>query len=303
MHDHSHHSHDHKDSDHHHHHSHKTPEGTKNIAIAFCMNASFTIIELVGGLWTNSTAIVSDAFHDLGDSFALGFAYFLERKSNKGKNENLSYGYKRFSLLSAFLTSSILIVSSVALIYHSIFKFLEPEPVNDQGVFFLALFGILINGIGFMRLKSNSGWNERAVKLHFLEDVLGWVAVLVMSIVLYFKDWFWLDPLLSIGINLFVLSRALPNLFQIGKIFLQYVPQGLSLHKIEEEITSLKGVESISDSHLWSLDGEIHVFTAHISFDGLTKDEFSETKQKVKSLLNDYGIQKITLEWEEKRGK
>ncbi|BDA80835.1 cobalt transporter [Leptospira kobayashii] len=294
----SHHHHSHSGHSHNHH-DHGKGEGAKNIALAFVINAGFTILEIVGGLLTNSMAVLSDGFHDLGDSLALGLAYAMEKKSSKRKTKNLTYGYKRFSILSAFVTSLILTSSAIMLSYFSFVKLWNPEPMEVSGVLGLAVLGLLVNGFGFLKLNASGGWNEKSVRLHLLEDVLGWALVLIMGVILKIVDWFWLDPLLSLGLNLFILSRSIPNLIQIGKIFLQYVPENLSVTDVENQIKTLdRSIVDVHDSRLWSLDGESHVYSGHIVIKSELQTLRYRMKNSIKSRLNEMGVAHVTLEFE-----
>ncbi|TGN14709.1 cation diffusion facilitator family transporter [Leptospira ilyithenensis] len=293
-------SHHHSHSGHsHNHHDHGKGEGAKNIALAFALNAGFTILEIVGGLLTNSMAVLSDGFHDLGDSLALGLAYVMEKKSGKRKTKNLTYGYKRFSILSAFVTSLILTLSAIVLSYFSFGKLWNPEPMEVNGVLGLAVLGFLVNGFGFLKLNATGGWNEKSVRLHLLEDVLGWALVLIMGVILKIVDWFWLDPLLSLGLNLFILSRSIPNLIQVGRIFLQYVPENLSVTDVENQIKTLdQSIVDVHDSRLWSLDGESHVYSGHIVIKSKLETLRYRMKNSIKSKLNEMGVTHVTLEFE-----
>ena len=187
---------------HHHHHEHDHAEG--NIRVAFFLNVGFALIELIGGLYTNSLAILSDALHDLGDSLSLGLSWYFQKISKKGRTKNFSYGYKRFSLLAAIINSIVLVTGSIIIITHAIPKLLSPTETNSKGMLLLAILGIVINGAAVLRLQKGKSLNEKVVSLHLLEDVLGWVAILIGSIFMMYFDAPFLDPLLSIGITLFV---------------------------------------------------------------------------------------------------
>ena len=184
----------------HHHHGHHHHGDVKNLGIAFILNVCFTIIEIVGGILTNSVAILSDALHDLGDSLSLGLAWYFQRLSEKGRDRNFSYGYKRFSVLGALITSVVLVIGSVIIIYSAVSRLQHPQISNGLGMLGLAVLGILVNGAAVVRLKGSSSVNSRAVMLHLMEDVLGWVAVLIGSLFIYFFDWQIIDPILSLMI-------------------------------------------------------------------------------------------------------
>ena len=215
--------------DHHHH-------AEKNIAVAFFLNFSFTIIELIGGLLTNSVAIMSDALHDFGDSISLGMAWYFEKLSKRSPNAKYSYGYKRFALLGALLNCIILLLGSTFVIYECVKRLFNPQEVVVEGMFFLAIAGVIINGFAVLRTRKGKGVNERVVSLHLLEDVLGWIAVLIVSIVMFFVDLPILDPILSIGIAIFILYNVVRNLKTTLNVLLQGVPKEMNITHIKEEV-------------------------------------------------------------------
>ena len=181
-----------------HHHSHSNGTNIANIKIAFFLNLFFTVFEIIGGYLTNSVAIAADALHDFGDSLSLGLSWFLEKYSLKGRSQKFSYGYRRFSLLSALINSLVLIIGSAFVLWHTIPRLFHPQSVNVKGMLLLAIGGILINGIAVLKIRNkNNSLNEKTVSWHLLEDVLGWVAVLIISIVNSFKEIAILDPLLD----------------------------------------------------------------------------------------------------------
>lgn len=285
--------------DHSHHHSHSHGGSTGNIKLAFFLNLFFAIIELVGGLFTNSVAILSDALHDFGDSVSLGVAWYLQKFSEKKRDKFYSYGYKRFSLLGALIISVILLVGSIFVIEESIQRILEPQAPNAQGMFLLAILGIIVNGAAVLRLKKGSSINERAVSLHMMEDVLGWIAVLVVSVVMMFVELPILDPLLSIGISIWILYNVYRNLRDTFHILLQQVPQGIDLKGLEADIKSIAGILSLHDIHLWTLDGEENILTLHVVLsENTTIEQETEVKGKVRSLCNKADIHHATIEFE-----
>ena len=271
----------------------------KNIITAFALNLSFAIIELIGGLLTNSVAILSDALHDFGDSLSLGVAYYLQKKSEKKGDKFYSYGYKRFSLLGSIFISVVLLVSSVFIIEESIRRIITPQETNAQGMFILAILGIIVNGAAVLRMHKGKSHNERAVTLHMMEDLLGWLAVLAASFIMIFIDVPVIDPILSIAITVWVLFNVYRNLKETFRIMLQEVPKDIDINKIEKELLKIDGVKSIHDLHIWTLDGEKHIMTVHI-VSGLPLD--SETVKRLKyearkSIL-ELNINHITVEIE-----
>lgn len=282
----------------HHHHSHG--KATGNIAIAFFLNLGFTIIEFIGGFYTNSLAIMSDALHDLGDSFSLGLSWYFQKISTKGATEKYSYGYKRFSLLGALINSVILLIGSIFIISEAIPRIIHPETTDAQGMMWFAILGIIVNGAAVLKLKKGTSLNERVVSLHLFEDVLGWVAVLIGSIIMQFWDVPILDPILSLGIALYVLFNVFKNMKESTRIILQGTPKEISTDSIKKAIKRFNGVSSVHDCHMWTMDGEYNILTAHILLKKHISWEASkELKKGIKEMLHDeYHLEHITLELE-----
>jgi len=278
--------------DHHH-------EDVKNIKTAFFLNLFFTLFEIVGGFFTNSMAILSDAVHDLGDCLSLGLAWYFQKVSNKGSDSFYSYGYKRFSLLGAIINSIVLTVGSIFILTEAIPRILHPEKTQAIGMFFLAIVGVLVNGLAFYRLKKGSSLNEKVVSLHFLEDVLGWVAILIGSMIMYFFNVPFIDPLLSIGIAIFILSNVYKNIRQTLHIILQGIPVDIDMAEITEQLQQFKGIEHIHDLHVWSVDGNYNILTVHVVMSkSLALEKIIELKVKIRNSLKLKGIQHATIEFE-----
>ena len=285
----------------HSHHNHQPgDESQKNIGIAFFLNAAFVVIEIIGGLFTNSIAILSDAVHDLGDSLTLGLSWILEKRSRRPGNSLYTYGYKRLSLVGALMNAVVLLVGSGFIIASAIPRLFSPEPIDPKGMIILAVLGITINGIAVLRLKTGTKIAEKVVSLHLLEDVLGWFAVLIVSIILLFANIPILDPILSLLITAFVLKNVVRNFGQIIKIFLQAVPDGYDLSKIEDDI--IKNHPSVFDIHgtkLWTLDGDSNIMTFHMCVQNEPDlNEIINLKRSVKNTLGKMGIEDVTIEIE-----
>lgn len=284
--------------EHNHNHNHgHSHQKVGNIKVAFFLNFSFTIIELVGGILTNSMAILSDALHDLGDSVTLGISWYLEKYSVKGSDYKFSFGYARFSLLGALLNSIILVVGSIIILTQAIPRIFIPEEVNPEGMFLLAILGIVINGLAVLRLRHGTSLNERVVSWHLLEDVLGWVVVLIGSIILIFFDIPWIDPVMSIFISLYILFNVYKNLKETMNIFLQGVPKNISISDLEKEIKEKTGIITAYHTHVWSLDGERNLISMHIVVnDELTREDIFEVKRQIRDLLKNSDIDHATIE-------
>ena len=279
---------------HEHHH-----EEVKNIKVAFFLNLFFTLLEIAGGFFTNSMAILSDAVHDLGDSLSLGLAWYFQKVSSKGSDKSYSYGYKRFSLLGAIINSIVLIVGSIFILSAAIPRIFHPEKTQAAGMFFLAIIGVLINGVAFLRLKKGSSLNAKVVSLHFLEDVLGWVSILVGAVIMYFFNVPVIDPILSVGIAFFVLFNVYKNIRQTLHIILQGIPDNVDIDEIAQQLQEFKGIEDVHDLHVWSVDGNYNILTVHVVLNTLLeKDKITELKGRIRNSLKQKGIQHATIEFE-----
>ncbi len=288
---HHHHGHDHS-----HDHEHLT---TKKIKVAFWVNLGFALFEIAGGLFTNSVAILSDALHDLGDCLSLGASWYFQKKSQRKRDSNFTYGYRRFSLLGAFITCTVLTVGSIFIISESVQRLFHPSQPNAKGMLLMAIVGIAVNLGIMLLLKKGRSINERVISLHFLEDVLGWAAVLVGSIVMMFYDVPILDPLLSLGIAAYILFNVYKNMKSVFQIVLQGVPENLSEEKIREVVRTFPEVKEAHDIHVWSMDGNYNIVTLHVVVrDGLSVLQQEELKMKVKATLRELSIQHSTVEIE-----
>jgi cobalt-zinc-cadmium efflux system protein len=278
--------------DHHHH-----TEG--NVKVAFFLNLGFTVIEIIGGLYTNSLAILSDALHDLGDSLSLGMSWYFQRLSKKGRTTTFSYGYRRFSLLGAIINSIVLIVGSIIILTHAIPALLNPHETNAQGMLYLAILGIVVNGAAVLKLRKGHSINEKVVSLHLLEDVLGWVAVLIGSIIMLYFDAPYIDPLLSIMISLFVLFNVYKNLRKSFLVILQGIPDEVDIETIRKKLRNMEQVADLHDCHVWSMDGDYNVMSIHLTLKkNYDLDEQISIKEKARKLLKDESINHITIELE-----
>ncbi|KGL63633.1 cation diffusion facilitator family transporter [Polaribacter sp. Hel1_85] len=286
--------------EHHHSHSHQHNSSSGNIKTAFFLNLFFTIIEFIGGVYTNSLAITSDAIHDLGDSISLGMAWYFQNLSDRKPTKTYSYGFKRFSLLGAIINSIILLVGSIFIIIEAIPRIINPEHADAKGMMWFAVLGILVNGAAVLKLRKGTSINERVVSLHMLEDVLGWVAVLIASIIMQFWDVPILDPILSLLIASFILFNVFKNGKESIRIILQGTPIQISSDEVRTQVLSFKEVKGIHDCHLWTMDGEYNVLTMHLIVDeSLTWQESKLLKNNIRTLLHDdFSLEHVTLELE-----
>lgn len=273
----------------------------KNMRVALALNITFTIIEFIGGILTNSVAILSDAIHDLGDSMAIALALVLEKQSTKGRTSNFTYGKRRFSTLAALITSLILVVGSIIIVYHAVPRFFNPQEVHVTGVLWLALLGLAFNGAAVLRLRKDSknSLSQRAVMLHLMEDALGWLAVMVGGIVMYFTSWYWIDPLLSLGIAAFIMFNAVKNIGSSMKIFLQAKPVDIDQQELTTSLLEIPNVVEVHDMHIWTVDGEYTVLTSHIVVNvNCDLSALKEVKAKAMEVMKTFDIKHPTLQIE-----
>ena len=251
----------------------------KNILTAFILNIAFSIFELIGGIFTNSISIISDAVHDFGDALSIGISLVLEKISKKKPNETYTYGYVRYSVLGALITTIVLTLGSLFVIIGGINIILNPETINYNGMIIFAIFGVIINFFAAYFTREGESLNQKAVNLHMLEDVLGWVVVLIGSILMKFTDISLIDSIMSIGIALFILINAFKNMKSILDLFLEKTPKNISVEEIKKHLLEIKGVIDVHHVHIWSIDGYNNYSTMHIVTD---EKNIKELKNKIR---------------------
>lgn len=267
----------------------------RNILIAFILNLSFSIFELIGGAITGSVAIISDAIHDAGDAMSIGISYFLEKKSTQAPDKSHTYGYARYSVLGGLITTVILIFGSCAVIYNAALRLFNPVEINYDGMIVFAVVGALVNLAAAFFTREGDSINQRAVNLHMLEDVLGWVVVLVGAIIMRFTDIAVIDPILSIGVAVFILINSVKNLGEVISLFLERTPDGVDLQRVTDAVLSVPGVLGVHHVHVRSIDGSSLYATMHV----VAGSEHSAVKGAVRKKLAELGICHVTLELED----
>jgi cobalt-zinc-cadmium efflux system protein len=277
--------------------SHDHHHSSENLKVAFFLNLGFTLLEIVGGIWTNSIAILTDAVHDLGDSVSLGLAWYFDRLSEKGRTPRHTYGYRRYRLFGGLITGLLLLVGLGFVLWHSIARLSHPAEVNAPGMMGLAVLGILFNGAAVLRVRHGSSLTEKLVSWHLIEDTLGWIAVLIGAGIMMIWDLPVIDPILSIGISVFVLWNVGKNLKKVLAVFLQTTPEGFSVESFERDALAIEGIESIHHVHCWSIDGESHVLSAHVVLTRAEGDA-EAIKSQVRELLDPEAFEHVTLEIE-----
>lgn len=266
----------------------------RKILAAFVLNLLFSVFEFVGGMWTGSVAILSDAVHDIGDAASIGISYALERRSGKEPDEVYTYGYARCSVLGGLVTTLILMTGSLLVIVSAVRRLMDPVEIDYNGMILFAVIGAAVNFCAAWFTRGGDSLNQRAVNLHMLEDVLGWVVVLIGAVIMRLTDWAIVDPLLSIAVALFILIHAWYNLKEVLDLFLERAPRGINVDGIREELCVLEGVQDVHHIHIRSLDGRAHDAAMHIVTDG----DGSAVKEAVRQRLRAHGIGHATLELE-----
>ena len=267
----------------------------KNILVAFCLNLSFSIFELIGGFFTNSVSIVSDAVHDFGDAISIGISYFLERISKRKPDNNYTYGYVRYSVLGALITNTILIVGSVLVFISGVKRIINPVSINYDGMILFAIFGVIVNFLAVYFTKGGDSLNQKAVNLHMLEDVLGWILVLIGALVIKITKFVIIDAFLSMIVALFIFVNAFKGVNKIFDLFLEKIPDGVKLKEIKRHLMKIEGVIDVHHIHIWSMDGLNNYATMHV----VTKlKDWEKLKKKIKDELKEQEINHVTIEIE-----
>ena len=266
----------------------------KKILFAFLLNLAFSVFEFVGGVFTGSVAILSDAIHDLGDAAGIGISYFLEKISKKQPDETHTYGYARYSVMGSVIITLMLLIGSVVVIGNAVGRLVEPVAINYDGMILFAVVGVCVNLIAAYFTHGGHSLNQRAVNLHMLEDVLGWVVVLVGAVVMRFTDLAFIDPVMSMVVAVFILINALQNAKKIADLLLEKTPEGVDLSQIEKAVMEVDGVAGVHHIHVWSMDGEQNCATMHI----VTDAEPHAIKDQVRHVLLAQGVGHATLELE-----
>ena len=266
----------------------------KNILLAFILNLSFSIFEFIGGILTGSVAILSDSVHDLGDATSIGASFFLEKKSKREPDEKYTYGYARYSVIGSVITTLILLIGSIFVVYNAVMRIISPIEIDYNGMIIFALVGVCVNFLAALFTRHGDSLNQKAVNLHMLEDVLGWLVVLIGAVIMRFTDLTILDPLMSMGVAIFVFISAIENLGEALGLFLEKTPSGIDIAEIKEHLESIEGVLGIHHIHLWSMDGQNNYATMHVVASG----ESHRVKRKIREELSEHGINHATLELE-----
>ena len=267
----------------------------KNILIAFLLNLFFSVFEFIGGIITNSISIVSDSIHDFGDAISIGISYILEKVSKKKPNKKYTYGYLRYSVLGALITTIILLIGSILIIYNAIKRIMDPIDINYNGMILFAIVGVIVNFIAAKVTKHGHSLNQKSVNLHMIEDVLGWIVVLIGAVVMKFTDLSIIDPILSVLVALYIFIHAIKNLKSIIDIFLEKTPSNISIENIKKELLDIEEVIDIHHIHIWSMDGFNNYATMHV----IVNKNINVVKDLIREKLKQNNVNHVTIEFEE----
>lgn len=266
----------------------------RNILIAFLLNITFSIFELIGGALTGSIAILTDSLHDIGDALSIGISYVLEKKSKKKADSKHTYGYIRYSVAGSLITIVILLLGSTFVIYESVKRLFNPVPINYDGMIIFAIFGVIVNSVATYATSKGDSLNQKSVNIHMLEDVLGWIVVLIGSILMKFTDITYIDSILSIVVALFILINCAIQFKRIVDIFLEVTPKDIDIKHLREHLLKIDGVLDVHHIHVRSIDGVNNFATLHV----VVKKYDTKIKEQVKEELSEHGISHSTVELE-----
>lgn len=277
------------------HHHHK--KASKNLAFVFFVNLIFNIIVIIGGLATNSMAILADCIHDMSDTLSMAIAWILEHVSQRDSTDNYSYGYQRFSILGAVITSTFVIVMAFFILQEAIPRLLLPEEVDAGGMLLVGMVGLIFKSISVWKLHGGETFNEKAILYHLLGDIFEWIAILILSIILIFwSDVTYLDPFISIGIALWLIFNLGRTLYKSVLVLLQKTPDNFDVEEFKQKILAIDGIKEIDDFHIWSLDGIDSVMTLKVKMANWDNPE--GIKKEIYSISNEYHVIDITIELE-----
>lgn len=275
-------------------HLHQNHKSARNILIAFLLNLGFSVYEFIGGIFTGSTAIMSDSIHDFGDALSIGISFFLEKKSAKHPDNHYTYGYVRYSLVGGMITTLILLLGSILVITNAVIRLFNPVEINYNGMILLAIIGVVVNSIATYVTHHGDSLNQKSVNLHMLEDVLGWVVVLVGAIIMRFTDITYLDPILSILVALFIFWQAIKNFISILDVFLEKTPNNISITSLTKHLGKIPKIQEVHHLHIWSIDG----YHAYATLHAITDNPTPELKQQIRDTLSKHDIRHVTIEFE-----
>jgi cobalt-zinc-cadmium efflux system protein len=278
-------------------HDHTAGANSRSLTIALGLTGTFLIAELVGAWWFNSLALLSDAAHMFTDAAALGIALAAIRIGQRPADKKRTYGYRRFEILAAAFNAVLLFVVAGYVLYEGVLRFAEPEPVESVGMLAVAAIGLVVNLISMRVLASgkDASLNVKGAYLEVWADMLGSLGVIGAAVLIYLTGWSWVDPVVAIGIGLWVLPRTWVLLRDTTNVLLQGVPQGVDLDAIRSAIGGVPGITDVHDLHVWSVAGDDTTLTAHVVL--TDSADFHSTRQRVASVLREeFEIEHVAIQ-------
>jgi len=276
-------------------------ETKKQLKFGIILNGAFTLIELIGGLLSNSLALISDAMHDFADTAALALSYFANYKAQQYPTKEKTFGYHRASILAAFINASFLVAITIIIFYRAYLRILKPEPVHGLTIFLIAVFGALINGAIALRMwkSKDKDINLKSIFWHISEDALGWVGVIIAGLVIMYTGWYVIDPIISILIGLIVLYGAWEIIKETTNILLEGTPEHIDIDKVIKKIKSIPNINDVHDTHIWTLGSDYYALSTHVSIPNMKINESYNVLCKINKILKkEFNITHTTIEFE-----
>lgn len=288
----------------HHHEHHAGVKGGRLLTVTV-LNLVISLAEIIGGVLSNSLSLISDALHNLSDGLAVFIAWIANLVSKKPSNSKRTFGYKRIEILAAFLNALILIGISIYLFYEAVLRIIEPEPIKGLLMLIVAIIGLIANlaAVLLLRTDSKKNINVKAAYLHLLGDTLTSVAVIAGGILIYFFNIFWIDPIITILIGIYIIIQTWSILKQTVDILMQGTPPGIDLEMIRQDLEQIPEIANIHHVHLWNLDDQSIHFECHVDLS--ENSRLSETESiyfRIEKILKEkYQVSHLTIQFEYQR--
>ena len=274
----------------------------KNLLITMVLKMMLTIAEGLGGWVSGSLSLLSDALHNLNDVLSIVISWFAVKMAEKEHDKKNTFGYRRATIIAAVINATLLIIMSLFLFREAYFKFIQPEKINALLVIVIAAIGVVLNAVAVYLLHKSSGddLNMRAVYLHFLSDALSSVGVMVGGVVIYYFDAYWIDPLLTVLIGIYILKESYEILKESANILMQGTPKTVDIDEIAEELEKLDAIKDIHHVHIWALDEHTLFFEAHVNLQNdILVSELSDVYEKLEQVLKvRFGVTHLTIQFE-----
>jgi cobalt-zinc-cadmium efflux system protein len=285
---------------HHHHHNDSQISGIR-LLITLILNLIITAAEVIGGLISGSLSLISDALHNFSDGVAIVISYIAIRLNRRPKSTHYTFGLRRAEIIAAIINSSVLVMISIYLFYKAYLRFLSPQSIEGELMIITAMIGLLANTIGtlLLRVGAKDNMNIRSAYLHLLSDAISSMGVIIGGIAIYLWNIYWIDPILTIAISIYILKESFHILKEALDIVLMASPEDISITDINNQLTALEGIKNIHHVHLWQMDEKNIHFEAHADIDDCPVSKTQELLKTIEMLLHrDYDINHVTIQFE-----